>query len=68
MALISFMEEAPPSLWPKLIIMENGAQEWRRDCVAFLLERGYERVRGGGNIVRSEVRRRKPHRHSTGGY
>jgi len=51
LALISFMEEAPPSLWPKLIIMENGAQEWRRDCVAFLLERGYERVWGRGNIV-----------------
>jgi len=51
LALIPFMEEAPPSLWPKLIIMENGAQEWRRDCVAFFLERGYERVRGRGNIV-----------------
>ena len=52
LALLPFIEEAPRSLWPKLMILENGASEWRRDCVASLLNRGYERVRqGAGNIV-----------------
>lgn len=49
--LLPFMEEAPPSVWPKLMILENGAREWRRDCVAFLLERGYELVPCRGNIM-----------------
>jgi len=52
LALLPFIEEAPRSLWPKLMILENGASEWRRDCVASLLNLGYERVRqGAGNIV-----------------
>jgi FkbM family methyltransferase len=53
LALIPFIEEAPRTLWPKLVIMENSAREWRRDCVAFLKERGYALVRGRGqsNVV-----------------
>jgi len=51
LALLPFMEEAPQSLWPRLIIMENGVREWRRDCVAFLRDCGYEQVLGRGNIV-----------------
>lgn len=44
LALLPFMEEAPESLWPRLVILEDSASEWRRDCVAFFLERGYERI------------------------
>lgn len=44
LALLPFMEEAPPGLWPKLVILENGASEWRRDCVAAFVARGYERI------------------------
>ncbi len=45
------MEEAPESLWPRLVILEDSSSEWRRDCVAFFVERGYERVLGSRNNV-----------------
>ncbi len=53
LALIPFFEEAPSALWPRLVILEDSAQEWRRDCVAFLRERGYApvHVRNNGNVV-----------------
>jgi len=52
LALIPFMEEAPRTLWPRLMILENSAGEWRRDCVAYLCERGYTRVLAhSGNVV-----------------
>jgi FkbM family methyltransferase len=52
LALVPFMEAAPRSLWPKLMILENGRREWRRDLVAFLTECGYERIPApGANIV-----------------
>ncbi len=51
LALLPFMEEAPRTLWPRLIILEDSAQEWRRDCVAFLLERGYVRIPTTSNNV-----------------
>ena len=51
LALIPFIEEAPPTLWPRLIILEPNEREWRRDCIAFLRQRGYERVPSSGNCV-----------------
>jgi FkbM family methyltransferase len=52
LALLPFMEEAPESLWPRLIILEDSRSAWRRDCVAFLVERGYERIpTSSGNVV-----------------
>ncbi len=52
LALLPFLEEAPPSLWPKLAILENGASEWRRDCIAAFVDRGYERIGSqSANIV-----------------
>jgi len=52
LALIPFMEEAPPALWPRLMILENSASEWRRDCVTYLQERGYTHVPAkGANVV-----------------
>jgi FkbM family methyltransferase len=51
LALLPFMEQAPRSLWPKLMIIEDSRQTWKRDCVAFLTERGYRLVPGAGNLV-----------------
>jgi FkbM family methyltransferase len=51
LALLPFMEEAPPALWPRLMILESSAREWRRDCVAFLVARGYEILHKRANIV-----------------
>jgi FkbM family methyltransferase len=51
LALIPFIEDAPKPLWPRIIILEPNASEWRRDCVAFLKARGYEEVYRGGNVV-----------------
>lgn len=50
-AIIPFMEEAPRSLWPKLFIIENNRDEWERDCVAYLEQRGYSRVPTRGDLV-----------------
>jgi FkbM family methyltransferase len=40
-ALIPFFDEAPRSLWPRLMIIEVNGREWRRDCVAHLIGLGY---------------------------
>ncbi|HSM20259.1 MAG TPA: FkbM family methyltransferase [Hyphomicrobiales bacterium] len=41
LVLAPFFAEAPESLWPKLIIMENERGRWRVDCVELCLENGY---------------------------
>jgi FkbM family methyltransferase len=51
LALLPFMEEAPRSLWPKLMIIEDSRRTWKRDCVAFLTERGYRLEPGADNLV-----------------
>ncbi len=52
LAILPFMEEAPRSLWPRLVILESSPREWRRNCVTFLQELGYVRVPvPGGNVV-----------------
>jgi len=51
LALLPFMQEAPRALWPRLMILENSASEWRRNCVTFLEERGYERIPTTSNNV-----------------
>ncbi len=52
LALLPFIEEAPRTLWPQLIIIEKGAGEWRRDCIAILADRGYQSLlRNSGNAV-----------------
>lgn len=52
LALLPFIEEAPRTLWPRLMIIENSAREWRRNCVSYLKERGYTKMpAGGANIV-----------------
>jgi FkbM family methyltransferase len=52
LALLPFMEEAPRSLWPRLVILESSPREWRRNCVTVLRELGYERLPApGANVV-----------------
>ncbi|MGD9501048.1 MAG: FkbM family methyltransferase [Methyloceanibacter sp.] len=41
--LFPFFASAPEALWPRLLLIENSADQWRRDCRAMLLERGYRR-------------------------
>ena len=42
LALLPFFEQAPRTLWPRLVFIENNVGEWRRDCIAELVGRGYE--------------------------
>lgn len=51
LALLPFFEQAPRSLWPKLMIIEDSRGTWKRDCVAFLTERGYRLEPGADNLV-----------------
>jgi FkbM family methyltransferase len=51
LALMPFMEEAPRTLWPKIMILESNAREWRRDLLGALLARGYAIIPGPGNLV-----------------
>ena len=41
-ALIPFFKEAPPSLWPRAVVIEHlSRDEWQQDCVADMIARGY---------------------------
>jgi FkbM family methyltransferase len=41
-ALIPFFEEAPPVLWPRAVVIEHlSRDEWRQDCIADMIARGY---------------------------
>ncbi len=40
--LMPFFNEAPPTLWPRAVVIEHLSQEeWRRDCVADMVARGF---------------------------
>jgi FkbM family methyltransferase len=40
--LTGFFREAPPSLWPKAVVIEHlSRNEWLEDCIAGMLARGY---------------------------
>lgn len=40
--LTGFFKEAPPSLWPKAVVIEHLSQnEWLDDCIADMRSRGY---------------------------
>jgi FkbM family methyltransferase len=43
--LFPFFAEAPASLWPTLLLVENSEGQWRRDCASMLIEKGYRRKR-----------------------
>ena len=40
--LIGFFKDAPPSLWPHAVVIEHiSRNEWRDDCIADMVKRGY---------------------------
>ncbi len=40
--LTGFFKEAPPSLWPRAVVIEHlSRNEWLEDCIADMLARGY---------------------------
>jgi len=40
--LTGFFKEAPPSLWPRAVVIEHLSQdEWQHDCIADMRARGY---------------------------
>lgn len=44
--LIGFFCDAPPSLWPRAVVIEHLSQnEWQQDCIADMVARGYAIVR-----------------------
>jgi FkbM family methyltransferase len=44
-ALIPFFKEAPPSLWPRAVVIEHlSRDEWQQDCIADMITRGYTEV------------------------
>ena len=55
--LIGFFKEAPPSLWPRAVVIEHlSKNEWLEDCLAVMLARGYVetgRTRSNTLLVRS---------------
>ena len=55
--LTGFFREAPPSLWPRAVVIEHLARnEWQDDCIADMLRRGYAetgRTRSNTLLVRA---------------
>jgi FkbM family methyltransferase len=39
--LCPFFEDAPPTIWPRLIIIEDGSGSWGTDLVATMMSKGY---------------------------
>ena len=39
--LMPFFRDAPPSLWPRLIVIEDSSAEWSTDLFALLDAKGY---------------------------
>jgi FkbM family methyltransferase len=56
-ALVPFFKEAPRTLWPRAVVIEHlSRDEWRRDCIADMLTRGYAeagRARSNTFLLRS---------------
>jgi Methyltransferase FkbM domain len=54
--LIRFFSEAPPSLWPKAVVIEHlSKDEWQADCIADMHRHGYReagRTRSNTLLVR----------------
>jgi FkbM family methyltransferase len=55
--LTGFFNEAPPSLWPRAVVIEHLSRaEWQDDCIADMLARGYAetgRTRSNTLLVRA---------------
>jgi FkbM family methyltransferase len=46
-AILSFIRQAPPKLWPRLIIVEDNSGQWREDLLAELQQRGWRPIGTG---------------------
>ncbi len=42
LVLAPFFRDAPPALWPKMILIEDSRHEWRTDLFALFAARGWE--------------------------
>ena len=43
--LTVFFKEAPPTLWPRAVVIEHlSRNEWQQDCIADMVARGYREV------------------------
>jgi FkbM family methyltransferase len=55
--LTPFFQDAPPALWPRAVVIEHLSKtEWRTDCIADMLARGYQiasRTRSNTLLLRS---------------
>jgi hypothetical protein len=55
--LTGFFKEAPPSLWPRAVVIEHlSRNEWLADCIADMCARGYAetgRTRSNTMLVRA---------------
>jgi len=53
-ALIPFFDAAPESLWPHRMLIERSPNIWKRDCIDYMLARGYHTVwQGRGDTLLS---------------
>ena len=43
--LVPFFAEAPPALWPHLLLIEDGRNAWKQDLLGLLERSGYVTVR-----------------------
>lgn len=52
LVLAPFFRDAPQALWPRMILIEDSAHEWRVDLFALFAEKGYRvAVRSKQNVV-----------------
>jgi FkbM family methyltransferase len=42
LVLVPFFRDAPPSLWPRLVVIEDSSAEWSTDLFTLLKAKGYE--------------------------
>jgi len=46
------LRDAPPSLWPRMILIEDSRHEWKTDLFKLFAETGYKiSVRSKQNVV-----------------
>lgn len=55
--LVPFFKQAPPTLWPRAVVIEHLSQkEWREDCIADMVARGFaiiKKTRSNTFLLRS---------------
>lgn len=51
-ALTPFFANAPETLYPRIVIMEDGRRKWRADLMALMQAKGYRNISGdSGNLI-----------------